>query len=182
MHPAYAASDADSLRQLTSDIALVQLAEPISAAIASPFATAAPPGPGSRVSVVSYAHDRADAPAWQRACQLMGRGQGAMMMSCDTDFGSSGAPVFDMSAGRPRIVSLISRGVREDGQALVYGMEIAEPLAETKAALRAGRGVWPREGFSARRVTMGGAASGGGSALGGGGALNHGSGAHFVRP
>jgi protease YdgD len=66
--------------------------------------------------------------------------------------------VFDMGAGRPRIVSLISRGARsEDGQTLVWGMDAARAVPALKAALRAGRGVWPAaEAAAARRVAVGG--------------------------
>jgi len=103
----------------------------------------------------------------------------------DTHYGSSGAPVFETSSGTPRIVSLISRGLREDGRTVVYGMEIGPALAETKAALRAGRGVWPESSVAARRVTVRpGPGGGGGSARDGAGAAATGgaSGARFVRP
>lgn len=159
VHPDYRTGDRDGLRQLRADVALIELSAPIPAADASPFATGSSPGTGGQVSVVSYARDRSDAPAWQRACDLIGQGQGALMMSCDTHFGSSGSPVFELSSGRPRIVSVISRGARdEDGRTLVWGMEIDGPLADVKSALRAGRGVWPeREAPTVRRLQVGSA-------------------------
>lgn len=167
VHPAYRPDDGDALRQLRADLALIQLDAPIPAATAAPFAIGRSPGTGGQVSVVSYARDRSAAPAWQRACDLMGQGQGAMMMSCDTHFGSSGAPVFELSSGRPRIVSVISRGNRgEDGRTLVWGMEIDAPLAEVKSALQSGRGVWPRaQAPSGRRLQVGTAERGSTGAL-----------------
>ena len=176
MHPRYRHDDADALNQLLSDVALIELDAPIPSDLASPFAQGEAPGAGGAVSVVSYARGRSEAPSWQRACAVVIKGQGALVMTCDTHFGSSGAPVFDTSSGRPRIVSLISRGVREDGQSIVNGMAIGPALAETKAALRAGRGVWPEPAVSARRVTVGGGALNRGSAQTGG------SGARFIRP
>jgi protease YdgD len=152
LHPAYRHDDIDGLRQLTSDIALIRLDAPIPSDLAPPFATAAAPGAGGQVSVVSYAAGRSEAPAWQRACGVTAAGRGALMMTCDTHFGSSGAPVFDMASGRPRIVSLISRGARENGQTIVYGMDVGPALDATMAALRAGRGVWPETAVTARRL------------------------------
>ncbi|RDC75275.1 hypothetical protein DLJ49_00530 [Rhodovulum sp. 12E13] len=169
LHPAYRHDDPDGLRQLTSDLALIRLDAPIPSDLAPPFATAAPPDAGGQVSVVSYAAGRSEAPAWQRACGVTAAGRGALMMTCDTHFGSSGAPVFDMASGRPRIVSLISRGARENGQTIVYGMDVGPALDAAMAALRAGRGVWPESAVTARRIGVGpqGGESGG---------------ARFVRP
>jgi protease YdgD len=164
VHPDYAHDDADGLRQLRADIGLVQLAAPIPAAEAAPFALGAPVDQGMAVSVVSYAQGRAESPGWQRACTVRGRGRGVLLFSCDADFGASGAPVFELSEGRPRLVSLISRGLRENGETRVWGMELAEPLAEIGRALAAGDGVWPEERVEARRLRVGepgaGAASG----------------------
>ncbi len=172
-HPLFRADDPDGLRQLRSDVALIRLAAPIPSDLASPFATTRAPQAGGRVSVVSYAAGRSEAASWQRACSVITRGQEALVMTCDTHFGSSGAPVFEMSAGRPRIVSLISRGMREDGRSIVYGMEIAPAVEATKAALRAGRGVWPKPSVAARRLNVGPGARDSGL---------RDSGARFVRP
>lgn len=141
-HPDYRPADSDGLRQLQSDVALLELASPIPAGTASPFATSARTGQGQNVTVVSYARGRRDALSWQRACRTMLKSQGVLGFTCDTDFGSSGAPIFEQSAGRPRIVSIVSRGTRANGRTEVYGMSIDAPLAEVKRALRTGNGVW----------------------------------------
>jgi len=179
-HPEFRAADPDGLRQLRSDVALIRLAAPIPSDLAPPFATARAPDAGGRVSVVSYAAGRSEAASWQRACGVAVRGRGALVMDCDTHFGSSGAPVFDMSAGRPRIVSLISRGMREDGRSMVYGMEIGPALDATKAALRAGRGVWPKSSVAARRLNVGPGAQE--PAAQEAGTARQAGGARFVRP
>jgi protease YdgD len=176
LHPDYKPADPDGLRQLRSDVALIELDAPIPSDLASPFATAPAPEAGARLSVVSYAAGRSEAPSWQRACGVQVKGRGALVMTCDTHFGSSGAPVFDTSSGLSRIVSLISRGMREDDETIVYGMDIGPALAETKAALRSGRGVWPEASVAARRIRAGSGTPDRG------GALNPGSGARFVRP
>ncbi|WP_165354590.1 serine protease [Tropicimonas sp. IMCC6043] len=144
-HSAYDPDDTDGLRQLLSDVALLELAEPIPAGHAAPFATSSRSGEGRSVTVVSFARGRSDALSWQRACRTIIAAQGALGFSCDTDFGSSGAPIFDLSAGRPRIVSIVSRGRRVEGSTEVYGMEIAGPLDDLRRALQSGRGVWSSE-------------------------------------
>ena len=141
-HPDYRPADSDGLRQLLSDVALLELANPIPAGHAAPFATSARIGKGQDVTVVSYARGRKDALSWQRACRTTLKAQGAVGFTCDTDFGSSGAPIFEQSSGRPRIVAIVSRGRRSDDKSEVYGMEIDPPLAALKRALRTGRGVW----------------------------------------
>lgn len=159
------------LTQLLNDVALVQLAEDIPAATAAPFVVGRPVGPGDQVSVVSYARGREQALSWQRACQVRRRGQGVLEFSCDVDFGSSGAPVFETSGGRGRLVSIMSRAQRGDGRIRAYGMEIAAPLRRLKSALRAGQGVFPHEEILSRRITVGN-----------GTRRNTGGGAKFVRP
>ncbi|MEM1429581.1 MAG: trypsin-like peptidase domain-containing protein [Pseudomonadota bacterium] len=155
-HADYDPKDSNGLRQLVSDIALLQLADPIPAAEASPFALGATPGTGGEVTVVSYARERRAAPSWQRRCAILQHGQGAMQMTCDTHFGSSGAPVFDTRGDTPRIVSVISRGRRDGDVSRVWGMEVEAAVDELKAALRADRGVWPpKAGATARRLTIG---------------------------
>jgi protease YdgD len=122
------------------DLALLQLAEAIPAAVAAPFVVQGPGGVTS-VSVVSYGRGREEALSWQRACSVLGQRDGLLAFNCDVDFGSSGAPVFDASGGRARIVSIISAGHKAEGGTLAYGMELPGLLRELKAALRGGRGV-----------------------------------------
>lgn len=155
VHPDYQHDDDDGLRQLRSDIGVLQLAQPIPASEAPPFTVGRPVREGDQVSVLSYARGRTEALGWQRACDVRGRGRGVLLMSCDTDFGSSGAPVFSMESGTPRLVSLISRGLRQGLEQRVWGMEIAAPLAEVKSALTSGQGVWPVREVSARRIQAG---------------------------
>ncbi len=155
-HPDFRINDTDFLRRLTSDIALLELAEPIPAGVASPFAVASAPGAGAQVSVVSYAQDREAAPSWERRCNLLQQAQGVMEMACQSNFGASGSPVFEMSAGRPRIVSVLSQKVMSPGMTRVWGMQADDHVQRLKADLRANRGVWPAQQTAApRRLTVG---------------------------
>ncbi|EEW25200.1 trypsin-like serine peptidase [Rhodobacter ferrooxidans] len=168
-HPSYDPLAATGAASIRHDAALLQLASPIPAAVAAPFAVQRL-GAGREVSVVSYARDREDALSWQKVCGVKGRMDGLLAFDCDVYFGSSGAPVFDTSLGRARIVSIISAGRRDEAGTISFGMDLPDVLADLKAALRAGRGV-VQAAVAAPGIRRIGAGSG-----------TRASGAHFLRP
>ena len=61
-------------------------------------------------------------------------------MSCDVDFGSSGAPVFSFEGARPRIVSVVSAKASVDGRNVAIGTIAENSLQLLKAELANGRG------------------------------------------
>jgi protease YdgD len=171
VHPGYVHGviDADSIQH---DVGLIELAHPIPAAVAAPFLVAELPQTGAPVSVVSYALGREQAPSRQAACTVLGRAQALLAFDCDVTFGASGAPIFETSGPRARIVSLVSSGGRSAKGVMAFGMELPARVAELRHAFATGEGVFPKASFTARRITVGsGAASGGGAG-----------GARFVRP
>ncbi|WP_233587118.1 serine protease [Pseudorhodobacter sp. E13] len=139
-HPGYTPFAAVSTDSIRHDVALLELAEAIPAGRAAPFAIAAP-GSSKTVSVVSYARDREATLSWQRACHIGDHFAEIMSFDCDVNHGSSGAPVFDLSDGRAKIIAVISSGSRDGGKAISYGMELPRMVADLKAALRSGKGV-----------------------------------------
>lgn len=161
--------DGDLIAQLLTDVAILQLDRPIAAANAAPYALSGAVRAGQEVAVASYGQGRERALSLQRSCSVLGERLGALAFSCDVTFGSSGAPVFEMSSGRPRIVSIISKGAREDGKILSLGMRVGDLARQLQADLRAGRGVFPAINPQAKRVRVSGAARGAG-------------GAKFIRP
>ncbi|MGH1454454.1 MAG: trypsin-like serine peptidase [Paracoccaceae bacterium] len=161
--------------QIRHDAALLQLKRPIPAQTAAPFALHSGRMTGERVSVVSYAKGRDNAPSWQKDCGVLGMAQGLIAMDCDVTFGASGAPVFAKEQGRARILTLVSAGVNSDDKKIAYGMELPGLVADLKAQLRAmpGGGNTGTLNAGAKRISLG---------AGGGGAMNRGSGgAKFVR-
>lgn len=139
-HPRYDPAEGTKADTIRHDVALLQVSPPIAAAVAAPFPVH--PLPAAReVSVVSYGRGRDDAPSWERACPVLGRQGGLVAVQCDVDFGSSGAPVFDMGQGRGRIVGLISSGTRQGGRAVALAMELPSLVAALQTALRTGDGV-----------------------------------------
>ena len=142
----------DSVRY---DLALLELQSPIPSATAPAFAVDRP-AKGAEVSVVSYGRGRDAAPSWQRACNVLGQRSGLIAFDCDVTFGSSGAPVFDRSGGRGRIVSIISSGNASEGVA--FGMDLPALVSDVKQQLRANRAVLgqgTKDSAVAKRVTIG---------------------------
>lgn len=135
VHPDYIYDGQVSTDRVRNDIALLQLQRPIRNTTVTPFETDVRPRKGARIGVVSYAHDRAEAPSLQEVCTVMARQQGVLVMSCDVDFGSSGAPVFSFDNDTPRIVSVVSAKAEVDGERVALGSALAEELELLKAQL-----------------------------------------------
>ncbi len=152
---------------LRHDIALLELEEAIPSTTASPYAVAGSHGKGAQVTVVSFGASRMNAASRQSGCEQVEEFMyGIMAFDCAGEPGSSGAPIFDMSGHAPRIVSVVSSGGPYQGRRVIYGMTLPALVSELKAALRAGRGVWPVETLpDARRLAKSpGAERGAGSA------------------
>lgn len=124
------------------DLALLQLNQPIRSTEITPFDVISSDAIGADVAVVSYAADRAEAPSLQQLCGVLGQQDGVIVFSCDVDFGSSGAPVFSMQNGVPRIVSVVSAKAELDGDRVALGTNLDAPLASLYALLEADRGAF----------------------------------------
>ncbi|MCK8465009.1 trypsin-like peptidase domain-containing protein [Aliiroseovarius sp. S1339] len=155
MHPGYDPDRRMTAMNIRNDVGLVQLDAPIPSSLAAPFVVDRLPPAKRRVSVVSYAQGRDAALSRQAVCTVLGRQSGLLAFNCDVTFGSSGAPVFDDSARRVRIVSLVSAGTRGPRDNISYGSELFLRVAEVKRALRAGEGVIGSSDFNSRRIGVG---------------------------
>lgn len=169
--PGFSGRENAPVEEMLSDVALLQLANPIPTSLISPF-TVGLPGAGDEVSVVSYARGREEALSWQRVCKVLGQQDGFIAVDCDVTFGSSGAPVLDRSGYRAKIVSIIAAGYHENDRTIAYGMRLPALVDDLKARLRAGRVTSEAPGSTARpgvkRITVGGG--------------NADTGARFVKP
>ena len=65
----------------------------------------------------------------------MARQNGVLILSCNVDFGSSGAPVFTFEGGVPRIVSVVSAKAEVKGQQVALGAALAQELELLQAEL-----------------------------------------------
>jgi len=75
-HSDYRYEGRDKVDRVAWDIALVELDQPIRLPSIQPFALDTAPLRGEEVGVVSYAHDRSDAPSLQEVCEVLNREAG----------------------------------------------------------------------------------------------------------
>ena len=155
IHPDFTFTDGNFADRVASDVAILELDQPIRNSTITPFSTEARAGRGAEVGVVSYAKDRADSPSLQEVCHVLARQGGSLVLSCDVDFGSSGAPVFVIENGEPRIVSLVSAKAKVSGEPVALGTALQAPLAELLALRRASDGVFTRQQPKVRRLSLG---------------------------
>ncbi len=135
-HPDFRFTGSDRSSRTAYDLALLELDQPVRSARIKPFATDVRPRKGAEVGVVSYAHDRAESPALQELCHVLARRSGTLILSCEVDFGSSGAPIFSVGEdGVARIVSVISAKADLDGRFVSLGTSLEEPLADLRALM-----------------------------------------------
>jgi len=138
-HPDYRFQPEETLDQVTSDLALIELSQPIRLPSLTPFETDVAPVAGDVVSVVSYAQGRAEVPSIQEVCEVLAGRPETLVLSCNVDFGSSGAPVFAVADGVARVVSVISAKAEVDGRKVSLAVPLAVPLSTLRAALASSR-------------------------------------------
>lgn len=157
-HPDYIYAGVESLDRVAYDVALIALDQPIRLPQITPFATDIRPTRGDEVGVVSYAHDRAEAPSLQETCHVLDRAPRILVFSCDVDFGSSGAPIFALRDGQMKIVSVVSAKADVDGKRVALGSVLTDALEALRAELD--RGAPALLGGGAVRLLSGGQAAG----------------------
>lgn len=145
-HPDFRYAGDDHTTRIAFDIALLKLDQPVESTRIHPFATDTRPRKGAEVGVVSYAHDRSDSPSLQELCHVLARRSGTLILSCEADFGSSGAPIFSMGDdGEPRIVSVISAKAEMAGRMVSLGTSLEQPLFDLQAMMAAEESVMTSE-------------------------------------
>ncbi|WP_035249030.1 trypsin-like serine peptidase [Actibacterium atlanticum] len=117
VHPDYRFQRGNA--QLGHDIAVLTLDRPISGKSVRPLQLDSRPGAGELVGVVSYTRPDTQNPQLQIPCDVLARRMDVLVMSCQVEFGASGAPVFALRNGKePRLVSVISSKAVMDGQSV----------------------------------------------------------------
>ncbi|MDJ0823974.1 MAG: trypsin-like serine protease [Rhodobacter sp.] len=154
LHPNFTFDGENFAARVAHDVAILELDQPIRNTTITPFATDARPDKGAEVGVVSYAHNRADSPSLQEVCHVLARQGGSLVLSCAVDFGSSGAPIFVVEDGHPRIVSLVSAKAEVRGQPVALGTSLQGPLSDLMALRAQGDGVFDRPAPKVRRLSL----------------------------
>ena len=134
-HPEYVYGGGDKLTRVSFDLALLELDQPIRMASILPFETDLSPHKGDAVGVVSYAKDRSEAPSLQEVCHVLNQEERLLVLSCNVDFGSSGAPIFSIRDGVARVVSVVSSKADYGGAEVALGTSLQGPLVALRASL-----------------------------------------------
>ncbi|MCT8159272.1 trypsin-like serine peptidase [Pseudoruegeria sp. SHC-113] len=154
VHPDYLFGAADGESKVRNDIALLRLDQPVRNGTIQPFAIDTRPRRGDEVGVVSYAQDRSEQPSLQEVCHVLARQSGALVLSCDVDFGSSGAPIFVMQNGIAKIVSVVSAKAEVGDQKVALGSELETPLATVMAMMEDAADPFQRARPTVRRMSL----------------------------
>jgi V8-like Glu-specific endopeptidase len=141
IHPSYRYDGQATAERIRNDLALLELLRPVQTPSILPFQTGVDLRQGDSVGVVSYALDRAKAPSIQESCGVMHRQKGVVVLSCDVNFGSSGAPVFRVRNGEAQIVSVVSAKADLDGTKVALGAQLDGAVELLKSQLASGIGV-----------------------------------------
>lgn len=108
--------------QVGSDLALLRLNTPIDRRSVTPVGFDQRPEKGDILSVIAYTIGHQTNPRMAYPCKVLARKQETLVMSCEVDFGASGAPVFALHGGRrPYLVSVISAKAAMGGQDVSVG-------------------------------------------------------------
>lgn len=167
-HPSYRFNTSNGAERVQMDLALLELMQPIRNTQVQPFMTAPRPHRGAEVGVVSYAHDRAEAPSLQEVCNVLAVQAGVIVLSCDVDFGSSGAPIFQMTPHGAQIVSVVAAKAEMDGEQVALGSDLTTAYRELEAELANNRRTFETGPNGPQRIVVG--------------ENRHHTGAKFVRP
>lgn len=136
-HPDYVFKSSTGADRVINDLAVLQLYHSIRNTRVVPFETVSGLARGAEVGVVSYAQERSEAPSFQNVCSVLGEEKGIYVMSCNVNYGSSGAPVFSFDSGRARIVSVVSAKAHYEDTPVALGVILDGPLQRLMAEVRA---------------------------------------------
>ncbi|MFY0692453.1 MAG: trypsin-like serine protease [Paracoccaceae bacterium] len=157
LHPDYVYGSADKTERVAADLALIELDRPIRNSAIRPFATTLNARLGQQVQVVSYALDRAEAPSIQKTCHVIGGRSGVYVTSCDVDFGASGAPVFVLEDGQPRVMSVVSAKAEWNSGKVAVAAGLKDRLDLLLEKLAQSDGVFRRSAVTPRKMSIGSA-------------------------
>lgn len=82
--------------------------------------------------------NRSEVPSIEKGCAVLSSTVPALILSCDIDFGSSGAPVFSIVDGVARVVSVISAKAELEGHKVALAVPLEAPLKVLRAELARG--------------------------------------------
>lgn len=106
--PDYRPESGPDFDMIGRDIALLELAFPVSMAAIVPISVARTPWREDRVTVVSYGREREEFASIEEGCEILDRQGSVRSMSCQVVSGASGSPVLRVNQGRAEVVAVMS--------------------------------------------------------------------------
>ncbi|NDR59353.1 S1 family peptidase [Pseudoruegeria sp. M32A2M] len=108
--------------QLGNDLALLRLQSPISSQNVLPLDFNPGLERGDTLAVMSYTIGNKTNPIMEYPCTVLAREMQTLVMSCEVDYGASGAPVIALNKGnRPTLVSVVSAKAAMNGKKVSVG-------------------------------------------------------------
>lgn len=135
VHPGYVHGENGPIERVAHDLALLRLARPVRLPSVEPLRLGRTVRDGDAVGVVSYARDRAEVPALEESCDVLQQRAGVVVLSCVVDFGASGAPVFALEGGVPRLVSVVSAKAGLQDRDVALGASVEREFEVLRRAL-----------------------------------------------
>lgn len=163
VHPDYIFGEPDTLHRVATDLAILELAQPIRQSNITPLVVDQTPRWLNEVALVSYARDREEVPSLQSSCRVLEREDTVQVLSCDVDFGSSGAPVLAWLNGVPRVVSVISAKSLYKQERVALAVRVETAVEDLRGHLAETDGVFKREAPKVRTLTRDRAMQGAGA-------------------
>lgn len=156
-------------RRVRADIARVVLREPITAAPS--YAVGRTPAAGAALQLLSYPGTARRRVSIEGGCRIVSRETEFLMLDCQSEPGSSGAPYFAAGpGGRPVVVGIHSgsRGRGADQRAMALAFEHVRSFIGSSLATDAARAPAPSNAAPTRAPSGGGAKARSGTRLPGG--------------
>ncbi|SDJ04441.1 trypsin-like serine peptidase [Aliiruegeria lutimaris] len=112
--------------QLGNDLALLRLQSPISSETVLPLDFNPGLERGDALAVMSYTLGNKSNPIMEYPCMVLARELQTLVMSCEVDYGASGAPVIALNKGnRPAVVSVVSAKAAMNGKKVSVGTTLS---------------------------------------------------------
>ena len=111
-----------------ADIALLELARPISARDVRAVETGAARRMDGPLAVVSYSRGRPHAPSLERGGGTLGRHGAVMVLDFAVTYGASGSPVLAERPEGRRLVGIVSASATSNGKRVALTVPVEQPL------------------------------------------------------
>ncbi|MEM7642485.1 MAG: trypsin-like peptidase domain-containing protein [Pseudomonadota bacterium] len=128
IHPDYVHTGVPTPDAVAADLALLELDRPLDRHVVRPLPVKGQLEEGDAVDLISYARLREDAPTRQEGCSVLTRGPDILVLTCDVDFGASGAPVFHHDGTGLSITSVVSAMTEYEGRRVALAATVESGL------------------------------------------------------